>query len=278
MRWRVLIACGAAMIMLVAQTTDRAPAQQPEPPAAGAVPAPPMPTPARMVLVGDSLATSIGAALVRSADAQGLFLYNGSRSGCSQIDGITTTPSGGLSPWSTGCADGNAEFQRNLINDYQPQLIIWFSSWESVDRILGDTWVHFATFGGNPRIIGEIDAAVARLTAGGARLVIVIPAPVPEGSTSNHDAIPRLGHLSTVLREYARLHADRVYVAELSELLCPAGPPCPATVNGAVPRPDGMHFDDPASQGWVADWMIAKALAPVTPAAPQPGRINAGVV
>ena len=271
------MAFGAAVVMLVVQTTDHAPAKQPEPPAAGAVPAPAIPTPDRMVLVGDSLATSIGPALTRSAAAEGLFLYNGARNGCSQIDGITTTPSGGLFPWSLGCASGNAEFQHNVVNDYEPELIIWFSTWEGVDRILGDTWVRFATFGGNPRIIGEIDVAVARLTAGGARLVIVIPVPVPPGSSSMHDAIPRLGHLSTVLREYARVHADKVYVVELSELLCPAGPPCPATVNGAVPRPDGMHFDDPASQGWVADWVVAKALAPVTPAAPPPGRINAGV-
>jgi hypothetical protein len=47
-------------------------------------------------------------------------------------------------------------------------------------------------------------------------------------------------------------------------------------IDGYAPRPDGMHFDDPAGGRWAADWLIPKVLAPVTPAPPTPGRTTAG--
>jgi SGNH domain (fused to AT3 domains) len=270
------VALVAAAVTVLSQPSNAAHAKQPEPPAAQ--PAPPIPTPARMVLMGDSVAVSIGPALVNAAAAQGIFLHNASRSGCSQINGIATTVDSQSYPWEPGCANGNVAFQRDILGTYRPQLVVWLSTWESVDRVLGGEWVHFATFRGNPRIVAEIDAAVGRLTAGGARLVFAIPAPVPPGTEAeDHDAMARLGSLSTVLREYARQHADRVFVVEMGELLCPDGPPCPETINGAVPRPDGMHFDDPASAAWVADWLVDRVLAPVTPAPVAPGRVNASV-
>lgn len=225
------------------------------------------------------IAVSIAGELVMAAAAHGIVLHDATRSGCSQLDGITTTPDGTRFPWSTGCAAGNAAFRRDTIAVYQPDVVVWLSAWESVDRILDDgTWVHFGTFAGNPRIVAEMDEAVQRLTAGGARLVVVIPAPVPPGAeAADHAAIARLPHLSTLLREYARRHADRVFVVEMAELLCPAGPPCPTAIDGYAPRPDGMHFDDPAGARRAADWLIPKVLAPVTPAAPAPGRITAGI-
>lgn len=275
MRWQVAVALAATAAFTLIGAGPLA--AQPQPPAPQ--PAPPMPPPQRMVLVGDSIAVSIADELVMAAAARGIVLHDATRSGCSQIDGVTTTPDGTLFPWSTGCASGNAAFQRDTIAVHQPDVVVWLSAWESVDRMLDDgTWVRFGSFAGNPRIVAELDEAVQRLTAGGARLVVVIPAPVPPGAEAeDHDAIARLPHLSTVLREYARQHADRVFVVEMAELLCPSGPPCPPVIDGYAPRPDGIHFDDPAGARWAADWLVPKVLAPVTPAPPVPGRTTAGI-
>ena len=274
-RWQAPVALAATVAFTLVGAGSLA--AQPQPPAPH--PAPPIPPPERMVLVGDSIAVSIGGELVMAAATHGILLHDATRSGCSQIDGTTTTPERVPFPWSTGCANGNAAFQGDTIAVYQPDIVVWLSAWESVDRILDDgAWVRFGTFAGNPRIVAEIDEAVQRLTAGGARLVVVVPAPVPPGATNaDHAAVARLPLLTTVLRAYARQHADRVFVVEMAELLCPAGPPCPTTIDGYAPRPDGMHFDDPAGARWIADWLIPKVLDPVTPAAPAPGRIAAGL-
>jgi len=235
----------------------------------GARPAPAIPTPQRMLLVGDSVAFSIKDQLYLAAGAQGISMHNGALSGCSVIGGITTDASGKPFPWSEGCARGIAKFHEELIAMVQPQLVVWISAWESVDRILEDgTWARFGTPEGNERIMEEIDAAAQRLTAGGARLVIVTLAPPPPDATGKHEATVNLPVLNDLLRQYAHDHSDKVFVVEMGEILC-GEEICPSTVEGYSPRPDGVHFDDTAGGRWVSDQLIPMLLQPVIPANPR---------
>jgi hypothetical protein len=235
---------------------------------AGARPAPAAPPPERILLVGDSVAFSLKDQLAVAAWSRGISLYNASVSGCSVIGGVTTDAAGKPFPWSEGCAGGIPKYHEQMVAMFQPQLVVWLSAWESVDRILDDgTWARFGTFEGNQRIMAEIDEAAQRLTAGGARLVIVTLAPPPPDAPDKHEAAVNLPLLNTLLREYAHEHADKVFVAEMAELLCTTDT-CPSTLDGMVPRPDGVHFDDTNSGRWVADHLIPMFLAPVIPAAP----------
>jgi len=234
----------------------------------GARPAPAAPKPERMLLVGDSVAFSLKDQLTIAAWANGIALYNVSVSGCSVIGGITTDTAGKPFPWSEGCASGIPKYQEQMVAMFQPQLVVWLSAWESVDRILDDgTWARFGTFEGNQRIMAEIDKAAQRLTAGGARLVIVALAPPPPDAPDKHEAAVNLPLLNTMLRQYAHDHSDKVFIVEMAELLCGTDT-CPSTVDGLVPRPDGVHLDDTSSGRWVADHLIPMLLAPVIPADP----------
>jgi hypothetical protein len=234
----------------------------------GARPAPVAPKPERILLVGDSVAFSLKDQLTIAAWANGIALYNASVSGCSVIGGITTDTAGTPFPWSAGCADGIPKYHEQMIAMFQPQLVVWLSAWDSVDRILDDgTWARFGTFEGNQAIIAEIDEAAQRLTAGGARLVIVTLPPPPPDAPDKHEAAVNLPLLNTLLRGYAHDHPDKVFVAEMAELLCSTDT-CPSNVDGMVPRPDGVHFDDTHSGRWVADQLIPMLLAPVIPADP----------
>ena len=234
----------------------------------GARPAPAAPKPERMLLVGDSVAFSLKDQLTIAGWANGIALYNASVSGCSVIGGITTDTEGTPFPWSEGCAGGIPAYHERMVAMFQPQLVVWLSAWESVDRILDDgTWARFGTLEGNQRIMAEIDEAAQRLTAGGARLVIVALAPPPPDAPDKHEAAVNLPLLNTMLRDYAHDHADKVFIVEMAELLCTADT-CPATVQGIVPRPDGVHFDDTNSGRWVADHLIPMLLAPAIPAEP----------
>jgi len=240
-----------------------------------AQPAPAMPAPRRMLLVGDSVAFSLKDQLLIAATAHGIAMHSAAASGCSVIGGVTTTPEGIPFPWAVGCAVAIPALHEQVISMVQPELVVWLSAWESVDRILDDgTWVQFGTFEGNQRIKAEIDEAAQRLTAGGARLVIVTLAPPPPDAPGKHDAMVRLPLLNTLLREYAREHADEVFIVEMAEILCPTEP-CPSTVNGIVPRPDGIHFDDTVSGRWVADQLVPMLLAPVIPADPRTNEARA---
>jgi hypothetical protein len=235
----------------------------------GAKQAPPAPPPERMLLVGDSVAFSIKDQLFLAAGAHGISMHNAAVSGCSVIGGVTLDPSDQPWPWAEGCAAGIAKFHSDLISMVQPQLVVWISSWESVDRRLADgTIVRFGTPDGNKRLMELIDEAAQRLTAGGARLVIVTLAPPPRENTDKHEATANLPILNELLREYAHEHPDNVFVAEMAEILC-GEQICPSVVEGYTPRPDGVHFDDTAGGRWVSDQLIPMLLQPVIPADPR---------
>lgn len=237
------------------------------PPSPAPVPGPP----GRMLLMGDSVARSIGPTLVAVAREHGVDMHNAAISGCGLVEGITSTPDGVLFPWSLGCAGAIAGYQEEKIREFQPDVVVWLSAWETANRTLADGAVVLpGTRHGNLRLLGEIDRAAVRLRAGGARLVMVLLAPVPQGSEefTKDTTIHRLSRLNAMLENYARRHADSVSVVYMSEFLCPNGPPCPAEVGGTIPRPDGIHFDDPAGARWAAEQLFPRLVAPLLPGEP----------
>src|SRR5688500_12879248 len=174
------IASGSATSSNPATEVANAVAEKPALVPEGSRPAPAADPPERMLLVGDSVAFSIKDQLFLAAGAQGISMHNASVSGCSVIGGVTLDPSDSPWPWAEGCAQGIAKYHQDLIAMVQPQLVVWISAWESVDRMLDDgTIVRFGTRKGNKHILKLIDEAAQRLTAGGARLVIVPLAPPP---------------------------------------------------------------------------------------------------
>lgn len=246
-------------------------------PAAPAVPAaetvatplaPAFPRPHRILLVGDSVAVNMTPPLEEAAAAAGIGFRAVTQSGCGIAGGLAADASGRPFPFAQACNDAMPAAQVAALAEYQPDLVVWLSAWERLDRIVDGRLARLGTFEGNRLILAEIDVAATRLAAGGARLVFIAFAPsASEPQVPGDPAVtPTLLRLNALLREYARQHADRVTVVDLGEIVCPAGPPCPAEIGGVRPRPiDGNHFDGPGA-AWVGLQLFARLLgaAPVT--------------
>jgi SGNH domain (fused to AT3 domains) len=236
-------------------------------PALAAPPPQPAP-PQRILLVGDSTAETMYPFLRDAAAAHGITIESAARIGCGVIDGEPKTDDGqsyrDIFGDTSQCAGITGAMQANLLATEHPDLIVWLSGWESwPNRVLDGQLVHFGTIGGNKAVITHIDAAVSRLTAGGARLVFMPVAPNAYPSvrgvpTYANDA--RLVQLAKVLRTYARQHTDKVSLIDLPMILCPNanGPGCPAEVApGIRPRNlDGFHFDGDGAV-WLANQLTA---------------------
>ena len=70
------------------------------------------------------------------------------------------------------------------------------------------------------------------------------------------DQAKRTALLNEFFSQYARDHPDNVAVANLADIVCPGGAPCPKKVDGIVLRPkDGNHFE-PDGAAWVAPRLI----------------------
>lgn len=251
-------------------------------PAFAATPSQAPPPPQRILLVGDSTAETIYPFLRDVAAARGVEVQSAARIGCGVIDGSPKLDDG--RPYidyfgdTSQCAGISSSMQGTLLARQRPDTVVWLSGWESwPNRELDGQLVHFGTIAGNKAILAHIDAAVGRLTAGGARLVFLPVAPNAYPSfrgLQNVQGDSRLAELARLLRTYARQHADKVSLIDLPTILqCPTSTTCPAEVGpGIRPRDlDGFHFDGDGAV-WLADQLMGMLLGttppPTSPAPP----------
>ena len=140
------------------------------------------------------------------------------------------------------------------------------SIWEKSDLVVAGHTIVADTPRWEAEIMARMDGALALLTAGGARVVVVTeaaPAPNPAQRSETTDAkADDAGYvrLNALLQRFRARHPDQVTLVDLAGQLCPGGPPCPAVVSGSQPRPDGRHFT-PAAATSVARWLFSQIFA-----------------
>ena len=250
-----------------------------DPPAAPEPLAPAFPPPTKILFVGDSVADTLDEPLTAVAAAHGVPFAVSVVAGCGNTGGTPADDAGVPFPHAPVCQQGIPETQQRVVAQEQPDLVVWLSVWEISNRIVNGQVEKVGSIEANELLLADIDAAVARLTAGGARLVFVAPAPPAAESSEPYDPAQAaaLQRLAVLLREYARAHADTVTVVELSEIVCPSGPPCPADVGGFRPRAtDGNHFAGPGA-AWVAEQLFPKFLGAAAMTDAPEATTNAGV-
>ena len=177
--------------------------------------------------------------------ARGIRFETAATPGCSMLRGVTVAANGHPYPWSRPCAKAIPPALRTVVDTApRPDLVLWLSTWDAVDRELGGRRVELGSDAGRLVLSREVQRTAALLTARGARLVILtVPQPVA-GSVA---VLPGLDEAERV-RELNRLYqhsgptADgRVSIFDLSSIVCPDGR-CSRHVKGIELRPDGAHF------------------------------------
>ena len=113
-----------------------------------------------------------------------------------------------------------------------------------------------------------MNEALARVTAYGAKVVLVtVAAPAPNDAQGTNNVDTKAdddgyARLDSLDRRFAAAHPRQVTLVDLAHRLCPAGPPCPETVDGIRMRPDGRHFT-PAAAAIEARWLLPQIVATV---------------
>ena len=201
----------------------------------------------RVLLLGDSVAYSLGDSLSAEATTRGIAFGYRARPGCGMILGIPTEDDGSEIPWGKVCEDDTTQYLSGMVQANTPDVVLWMSSWETKDRIIDGTRYDFGTRAADRALLREFETTWTVLTVGGADIVIVANAPKAERSeTTTGD--PRwdrqLLHLNELYRTFAARHPDSVQVLELPDLVCPGGIPCPEVVDDVTLRPrDGIHYE-----------------------------------
>jgi hypothetical protein len=225
-------------------------------PAPAAVAPPPPPPVRRILLVGDSVAQTLGRGFERWAPRHGVTFVNGARFYCGIARGGRLGAAMGHS--SDTCGDWAPTWSR-LLDRVQPDVVVVLSTLWDISSRQRDDWGPDYLSQGDPRfdgfIVGEWGRAVDLLRSRGARVVWLTTPCVAEQQLSddldyaNHRFLPVLARTHPVVR------------LDLRSVVCPGGR-FSNTLGGVDDsRPDGAHFSD-AGANRVADRLGPRLLDP----------------
>ena len=219
--------------------------------------------PKLIAVIGDSVATTALPGLTNEARFRGFHLVSFTVPGCGVATDIVTDQSGNLVPWSTKCDTVVTQGLTNLVETWNADLFVWWSGWETADRLVDDEWLRNGTPAWQADLDRQLEARLATITARGAKVILVDSAPKAASPVGEADPDPNGRHdaLRQRMLAVAARHPDTVAVARFSEVLCPDGAPCPREIDGVVPRPnDGGHFtDDTAAWAGAQLWPLLES-------------------
>ena len=266
---------GAVCVALVAVTADlpappivyEAVRQDlPPPPVLGDLaPTPAVPgsePPVRVLILGDSVAETVGRGLERwGARTGNAVVNNGARGWCAIGRGGVAYIFGTRPADQVGCNDWSKRWD---IERFRPDVVMVLSTlWELFPRRL-EQWDGTRTIGDHEYdrwLISEYVAAAEFLSSRGARVVWLT---APCTKDKNPVEIEKIRYLNRMIVGLeTRVAAETLEVVDLYPHVCPGGS-YTADLGGIDDaRPDGLHFSDPGAD-WLAAWLGPKLLAPLS--------------
>ena len=235
--------------------------------------------PKKVLLIGDSLAFSLGLGQMIEEHNYGVEVANAAILGCAFHAGGELKVSGTWESPPSGCPDALDEWRRDE-RAFSPQAVIVELGyrdefdWESHGKMM-----HL----GQPAFDASVEAEIERYVQvlGASRTPILFlsvpyadPRPDPDGSPSPAASPARHALINSLLRSVANQDPSEVHVLNIDRVISP-GNRYQREVNGKLCRFDGIHFAIYCSELLAPDvlstvrGMIASATAPgtVTPPA-----------
>ncbi len=211
----------------------------------------------RILVVGDSLASTVGAGLITVQDEFGIAVRDATIIACGIVHGDVGREEG-WRPESEECV-AQPEYWTAAIDEFDPDIVVLLGGfWESRDRrVDGEVFV-FGSPEGEAYWREQFEDAITLLSSEGGSVVILTTPLFPPGhAASPPDWVVRT--LNVFYGDLACSYSGRLTVLDLNGFLYPNGEYLPF-INGINVRGDGFHFS-PAGSGMVADWLIPKLLS-----------------
>ena len=254
--WRALLgapaAAGLSVALVACSTLFLSPAAStsPPPPATQRGAARPAGPAVRVLLVGDSMAGSLGATLAPEASRYGVQLVNEGHPGCA----VTTDSEFRFllyrNPPGPPCREGDPsallDLWRHYVAQYRPQVVVYLARTDLFDQDYDGSWTSIGDPAFDRFFVSQLTTGVRILSSGGARVVLLTSPyydstissggpPVPEdtpGRVTDYDRL--LGLVASA--------SPAASVYPLSKVIDPGGAYA-GTVDGVAMRcSDGVHF------------------------------------
>jgi hypothetical protein len=205
--------------------------------------------PVRLLILGDSIALTLGLGLsVHSRAQYGVTVSDQAALGCDLDPELEVFVGGVLGPPTQGCADWRFLWPL-LVARERPQVVaLGLGRWEVPDHLLDGEWVHIGEPAWDAHLTADLQSAINIFRTFGAR-VELLTMPYINPSDRQPDGLPwsentpaRIQAYNALVRSVARTDPGEVGVIDLNRMLSPRGT-YTATLDGvAVRRPDGIHI------------------------------------
>jgi peptidoglycan/LPS O-acetylase OafA/YrhL len=229
-------------------------------------PAPPgAAAPTKVMIVGDSVAETLGLGFETVGKANNLWVWNRGRLGCGLFFTGSVVEGGQLLPVDAGC-DWRASWPGDLTS-FDPDVVVMLvGAWDILDRQVDGTMVPFGTVNYDKSFLQQLDDATTLLASQGAK-VVVLTAPFfsrPElvGQTGRQwpEYNPaRVDRLNSLFRDFLIAHPGRYTLIDLNRFVSPGGK-YTDTINGVQVRDDGVHFTHDGAV-MIDSWLVPQIQA-----------------
>ena len=235
----------------------------------------PVGQPARVLVVGDSIAKTLAQRLEGPARGAGLNMVNKGELGCGiarggpyRYFGKQLNPPGICDHWPRQWAEHIGRFDPDVV-------LAVIGRWEVMDRVHDGRWTHLGDPVFDRYLTDELERAVEVLSVGDA-IVAFTTAPYflrgerPDGGRWPEDDPARVDRFNALLRAVAARHPERVAILDLNERTSRNGQYTPV-IDGTALRTDGVHFSA-AGAAYLRLWLFGALteMAPTVKAGARP--------
>ncbi|HUV09802.1 MAG TPA: acyltransferase family protein [Acidimicrobiia bacterium] len=231
------------------------------------------PLPSPVLLVGDSVAKTMGDGFDRGATAAGLQFFNRAQLACGLAQRARVLRGDLWTDTEESCDDWPTQWEGYVAETAPVVSVVLFDVFVVSDLEIDGAPLPFASPAADRYLLDQLGRGVDILRAGG-RKVVLLTAPYNERQPQvgqqvdwAEDDPSRIDHWNALLERYVRHLADPdVTLVDLNALVSPNGT-YSNVLDGQTLRYDGVHFD-PEGGGRIFDW-----LAPRLPAATVEGTV-----
>jgi peptidoglycan/LPS O-acetylase OafA/YrhL len=220
------------------------------------------PAPVRVLLVGDSMAQTLGNGMEGlTAATYGAILDNQGIANCSLAMGTFRVQNYPPRESAPACQPGSGDpgwpaDWASVVASYRPDVSVFLGRLDIVDRLFQGRWTHIGDPSYDAYLVGQMRLAVQTLSAGGGK-VVLLTSPYydsgeqPDGAPWPEDNPARVDTYNGLLRQVAAAYPGVVSVVDLNALADPAGH-YQSTIDGIDVRfTDGIHWTF-AGDAWLA--------------------------
>ncbi len=207
------------------------------------------PRPVRLLVVGDSIALTLGMGLSVGARAHyGVVVSDVGVIGCDLDPQMSVFLAGAVTRAPQGCAQWRGQWP-SLVAAERPQVVaLGLGRWETPDHLLDGHWVHVGEPAFDRHLAADLQAAVSMLHSFGAKVVLFTMPYVdptnrqPDGRPWPEDTAVRAQAYNAVVQRVAHAEPGVVSVIDLNHMLSPRGTYTDWVGGVEVRTPDGIHI------------------------------------